>query len=298
MKLLLLGKDGQIGTELRRSLLPLGPIQALGRNDLCLSNLSAVASYLKNFKPDLIVNAAAYTAVDKAETEAKLAHTINADLVGVLADYAKQFSSLLIHYSTDYVFDGTNDNPYKETDSTNPLNNYGLSKRAGELVIMQSDCNYLILRTSWVYSTIGTNFIKTILKLAETRSHLNVIDDQLGAPTSAELIADISALAILGYKKEQISKGIYHLTASGYTSWYKFAHYIVSKASQHDLVMQLKAENIKPISTEEYPTLARRPKNSRLDSTAITKALDLNIAQWQVYVDRIMNQFPTKGINV
>lgn len=290
MKIILLGKDGQVGRELRRSLLPFGQVVALGRSQVCLQNPSKLKEYLQSEQPDIIVNAAAYTAVDKAETESDLAYCINAEAVAVLAEFAKKSKALLVHYSTDYVFDGENSHAYLETDETNPQNQYGKSKRAGELAIINSACKHLIFRTSWVFSSTGKNFINTIMQLAKEKTSLRVVGDQYGAPTSAELIADITALAIAAYKKGQLADGIYHLTASGTTNWHQLACYTVDKARSYGMPLELQASAIDAISTEEYPLPAKRPKNSQLNTEALASLLDIKIPNWKVYVDRMIEQ--------
>ncbi|MFI4962388.1 MAG: dTDP-4-dehydrorhamnose reductase [Legionellales bacterium] len=290
MKILLLGKDGQVGSELKRSLLPLGRLCALGRGDLCLRNTSNLLDKLHRHKPDIIVNAAAYTAVDKAESDIEMAHLINEEVVGLLAEYAYSTKALLLHYSTDYVFDGLKKEAYTESDHTNPQNVYGISKRAGELAILRSQCKHVILRTSWVFSAKGANFVKTILGLARDRTSLRVVDDQFGAPTSAELIADVTALALSGYCNDRLEEGIYHLTATGTTSWYGLACYALDKAYAQGMDLSLEVKNIEPISTEEYPLPAKRPRNSKLDVSALSSALNLHLPQWEVYVDRMVEQ--------
>lgn len=290
MKILLLGKDGQVGSGLRRSLLPLGQVLAMGRAELCLENLSGLNQLLNDHQPNLIVNAAAYTAVDKAETDQKTAFIINEKVVGVLAEYAKPSGALVVNYSTDYVFDGEQEAPYLETDSTNPQNVYGASKLAGEQALLQSGCRFLNFRTSWVFSAVGHNFIKTILKLAKEKDSLRIVADQYGAPTSAELIADVTSLAIASDRKGRIETGTYHLTAAGKTSWHGLACYAVKKALMNGVELRLKVENIYPISTDEYPLPAKRPKNSMLNSGMLSTILDLDIPDWSVYVDRMMTK--------
>ncbi|HBI22344.1 MAG TPA: dTDP-4-dehydrorhamnose reductase [Legionella sp.] len=290
MKILLLGKGGQVGMALQSALLPLGELVALGRAELHLENLTDVARQLAHHRPDIIVNAAAYTAVDKAESDTATAFLINATVVGVLSDWAKQNSSLLVHYSTDYVFDGTKQSPYIETDQVNPQNVYGASKRAGEEAILQSGCNALIFRTSWVFSSTGNNFIKTILKLAKSHDSIRVVSDQHGTPTSAEYIADITALAITAYRNHSLPNGLYHLTATGTTSWFDFACYIVERALSHGITLKLTPEHILPISTDKYPLPARRPKNSTLDISALSNILALQMADWRIYVDQTIEK--------
>ncbi len=318
MKILLLGKDGQVGTSLQRTLLPLGELIAIGRSDLDLEDLSGLNQLLANHHPDIIVNAAAYTAVDRAESDKEKAFLINADMVKVLADYTENNRSLLVHYSTDYVFDGLKSVAYIEADSVNPQSIYGASKRAGEEAILQSNGNYLIFRTSWVFSVGGKNFIKTILNLAKEKERINVVSDQYGAPTSAELIADVTAVAISRWARcalptlrpvfnRRVGKGapatcppeklivplqlgIYHLTASGATSWYNLACYIVNKALENGMTLKLTSQHIHPISTDEYPLPAKRPKNSILNNTALSNALALHLPDWTVHVDKVMDQ--------
>lgn len=290
MNILLLGKDGQVGTELKRTLLPLGHVMACGRSDLNLQDLSGLRQLLNTHQPDLIVNAAAYTAVDKAERDEETAFIINEKVVAVLADYAKNNKALLIHYSTDYVFDGKKTEAYLETDTVNPLNCYGASKLAGEQAIIKSGCHFLIFRTSWVFSANGNNFIKTILQLAKERESLRVVADQHGAPTSAELIADITAIAIAGYRWGKIETGIYHLTAKGSTTWYHLACYTVDKAMANGIELKLARDQIHPISTKEYPLPAARPINSILDTSKLCQVLNLHVADWDIYVSRMINQ--------
>lgn len=289
-KILLLGKDGQIGFELRRTLLSLGEIISIGRRDLDLENLDGLLTLLQHHKPDIIVNAAAYTAVDAAESHEVMAILINAKVVEVLADYAQASGALLVQYSTNYVFDGQKESAYLETDTVNPQNVYGASKRAGELAIIQRRCKHLIFRTSCVFSVNGNNFIKSILQLAKEKTRLNVVVDQICTPSSAELVADITALAIAGYRNHIIHDGIYHLTSTGQTSYYNLARYVIDKASDHGMVFALDSNNIYPITTDDYPLPAKRPKNSTLNVSALSKALDLHIPAWNIYVDRVIAQ--------
>lgn len=290
MKILLLGKNGQVGTELRRTLLPLGQVIAIGRAECNLADLSGIHSLLNTYQPDMIVNAAAYTAVDKAESDKDAAFLVNADLLAILAEYAQQQQILLVHYSTDYVFDGQKQTTYIETDSVNPQSVYGASKRAGEEAILHSGCNHLIFRTSWVYSSHGKNFIKTILQLARERDSLRIVADQYGAPTSAELIADITALAIAGYQKQSIQNGIYHLTSAGSTNWHHLACYAVDKALDNGITLKLTSQEISPITTDDYPLPAKRPRNSKMDTSALSQSLGLHIPDWTVHVDRLIHQ--------
>lgn len=290
MKILLLGKDGQVGRELQRTLLPFGEVLAFNRNQADLENLTELDQLLRAQTPDLIVNAAAYTAVDKAESDQAAAFRINAEAVAVIAEYAFQNNVLFVHYSTDYVFDGQKSGAYVETDSPHPLGVYGLSKRMGEEAIAKSQCSALIFRTSWVFSAHGNNFIKTILRLAKEKNSLNIVADQFGAPTSAELIADVTALAIAGYRSGNIDRGIYHLTAQGSTHWYGLACHIVDRAIANGVSLQLDSSRIRAITSEEYPVPAKRPRNSRLDSRLLSSKLGLQLPDWTVHVDRTIDQ--------
>lgn len=290
MKILLLGKNGQVGHELQRTLLPLGEVVALGRNEADLQNISSLNDILHAHAPSIIVNAAAYTAVDKAETDETAARAINGEAVGTLAGYARDGGSLLVHYSTDYVFDGAKTGAYTETDQANPQSAYGRSKRAGEEAIQHSGCNVLVFRTSWVFSTHGGNFIKTILRLAKERDNLNVVADQFGAPTSAELIADVTALAIAGYRNRAIASGTYHLTAAGKTSWHGLASHVVDRAVANGAMLKLDVGQIRPIPTEDYPVPAKRPRNSCMETSALSTALGLHLPDWKIHVNRAVDQ--------
>lgn len=290
MNILLLGKNGQVGRELQRTLLPLGKLIAVGRNDLNLEELSLLNSCLQAYKPAIIVNAAAYTSVDKAESEPNIAHLINAHAMVELADYAQKNQALLVHYSTDYVFDGKKQQAYIESDPTNPQNVYGESKRAGELAILQSGCPYLIFRTSWVYSVYGNNFIKTILRLAKERKTLRIVSDQYGTPTSAELIADVTSLAIYAYQSRLLDQGIFHLSAGDSTNWHGLGCYAIKKAKKNSMKLALDIHDIHPITTDEYPLPAKRPKNALLDTQKLTTALSLILPHWKLYVDRTIDQ--------
>jgi dTDP-4-dehydrorhamnose reductase len=290
MKILLLGKNGQVGRELQRTLLPLGELVALGRSEADLENLSGLGDLLEFHSPDIIVNAAAYTAVDKAEGDASTARRINAEAVGVMASHAHRSGALLVHYSTDYVFDGEKPGAYLESDATNPQSVYGSTKRAGEEAILKSGCDALIFRTSWVFSAHGGNFIKTILRLARERDSLNIVADQYGAPTSAELIADVTALAIAGHRRGALASGIYHLTAAGETSWHGLACHAVDRVLANGASLKLNAGQIQAIPTEAYPLPAKRPRNSRMDAAALSCALGLQLPDWNIHVDRVVDQ--------
>ncbi len=293
MKLLVFGKNGQVGHELLRTLNPLGEIVALDQQDVDLTDLDNLRKVLYAQAPGVIANAAAYTAVDKAESEPELAQIINADAVRVMADYARYNGSLLVHYSTDYVFDGEKHGAYLENDLANPLSVYGKTKRAGEEAVQQAGCHHLIFRTSWVHSAHGHNFIKTILRLAKERNSLNIVADQIGAPTSAELIADITALSIAAWQADVLPEGVYHLTASGETSWHGLASYVVEQAIARGANLNLDASKIHTITTEEYSLPAKRPKNSRLDNTKLTQRLGFQMPDWRMHVDRVIGQLVT-----
>jgi dTDP-4-dehydrorhamnose reductase len=295
MKILLIGKNGQVGWELQRSLAPLGELIALDRSQADLSQPESLRKILADIKPDWIVNAAAYTAVDKAESDEGAANTINAEAVKVLAEEASKLDAWLIHYSTDYVYDGRKSTPYIENDEVNPLSVYGASKLSGEKAIQKSNCNYLIFRTSWVFAAKGNNFAKSMLRLAADRDELNIVADQFGAPTSAELIADVSALCIqqINANKQNFSlngTGIYHLVASGEASWHSFAQYVIDKAVQSGVSLKATSQQVKPISTDEYPLPAQRPRNSRLCTNKITEVFSINLPHWSTYVDRMLEE--------
>jgi dTDP-4-dehydrorhamnose reductase len=284
MKILLTGATGQVGWELARTLLPVGEVIAIDRSRVDFSDLKALRTLVQQLKPDVIVNPAAYTAVDKAETEKDLAYLINAEAPGMLAEEAKKLGALLVHYSTDYVFDGTKDSPYTESEPTNPLNVYGASKLAGEQAIQSVASDYLILRTSWVYASRANNFLKTILRLATEREELKIIADQIGSPTWARLIAEITAHVVkqvcIEKMNSSFTSGIYHLTSSGYTSWHGFAEKIVEIAREQGKV-PLKNKVILPIPATDYPLPAQRPSNSRLSCQRLEQQFGLSLPSWE-----------------
>ncbi len=292
MNILLFGKDGQVGHELQRTLLPFGNIIALGRSQVDLTDGAQIQEALDTHDPAIIVNAAAYTAVDTAETDEATATQVNRDAVAVMARYAKESDALLVHYSTDYVYNGEKAGAYVETDQTDPQSVYGRTKLAGEQAILDSGCQAFIFRTSWVFSSHGANFVKTVIRLAKERDTLGIVADQIGAPTSAELIADVTALAIAADKQDALAHGIYHLTASGETSWHGLATHIVERV-RHHLPLKLDSSKIKAIGTADYPLPAKRPKNSRLDTSKLSAALDLNLPDWHIHVDRALHQLHT-----
>jgi dTDP-4-dehydrorhamnose reductase len=290
MKILLTGKDGQVGRELQHTLQPLGDIVALGHADLDLRNSQALHALLLAQKPNVIVNAAAYTAVDKAESEKDKAFAVNAEAVTTMALYAAQAKALLVHYSTDYVFDGQKKGAYVESDIPHPLSVYGKSKRAGEEGVLQSGCKSLILRTSWVFSEHGQNFVKTVLRLAHEQEELKIVSDQHGAPTSARLIADVTALAIPDSLSGRLRSGLYHMAAGGETSWYDLACYIVERAWINGTVLKVTPHQVKPIASEDWPTAAQRPKNSRLSSATLMRAIELPLPNWKTHIDHVVDR--------
>lgn len=293
-KILLLGANGQVGWELQRSLAPLGQLLVCDRSKADLSDLQTLAKVVAGAAPDIIVNAGAYTAVDKAEGDAEAARRINAEAVAVLAHSAKASGAWLVHYSTDYVFDGTGDEPFDEDATTGPLGVYGQTKLEGELAIRASGCHHLILRTSWVFASRGANFAKTMLKLASDRDELRVIADQTGAPTSAELIADTTALMLLRLACDEDlrnrASGTYHLVASGETSWHGYASYVIAEAIRLGHELRTTPERISPIATSEYPLPARRPANSRLANGKLQKTFDLVLPHWEYHVQRMIRE--------
>ena len=287
MKILVTGCNGQVGFELARTLLPLGEVFAFSREQFDLTDLESCRATIQKISPDVIVNAAAYTAVDKAETEREMAFLINEKAIAVLAQEARKLNALLIHYSTDYVFDGTKNAPYIEDDVTNPLNVYGESKLAGEQAIQQSGADYLILRTTWVFASRGQNFVKSILRLAAEREELNIVADQIGAPTSARFIAETTAHILRQSQQERGAKtfksDIYNLTNSGETSWHGFAEKIVELVKLQNT--ELKNRVINPIPTTAYPTPAKRPLNSRLSTQKLTQHFNLKMPSWETVLE-------------
>lgn len=294
MKILLLGKNGQVGWELQRSLAPLGELIALDRHstDFCgdLTNLQGLAETVQRVRPDLIVNAAAHTAVDKAESEPELARTLNALAPGVLAQEAQKLGAWLVHYSTDYVFDGSGSQPWTEADTPAPLSVYGQTKLEGEQLIAANCSQYLIFRTSWVYAARGSNFAKTMLRLAQERERLTVIDDQWGAPTGAELLADVTAHAIRQARQHPEHAGTYHLAAAGETTWHGYAKYVIAQAGQLQQAIKIVAKEVAPVPTSAFPTPARRPHNSRLNTGKLQATFGLCLPPWQQGVDRMLRE--------
>lgn len=299
MIILLLGKNGQLGRELQRSLSPLGSLISLDRADktYCgdLTDLTGLAETVRDIKPDVIVNAAAYTAVDQAEDEMALARRINVDAVAVLAAEAKKIDARLIHYSTDYVFDGENEGiAWLETDATNPLNTYGKTKLQGEAAIISADCKSFIFRTSWVYSTYGRNFAKTMLRLAQDRDSLSVINDQFGAPTSVDLLADITAHAIRTSILQPHLNGVYHAVAAGEVSWYGYAYTVLEYAQKLDMQLKVFANDLDAVQSDAFPTAAQRPKNSRLNTQRLQTDFNLQLPDWRDGVIRMLDELLEK----
>ena len=294
MKLLLLGSNGQLGWELQRSISMLGKLKVCDRNTVDFFDLDGLRKLIRGYKPDVIVNAAAYTDVDKAESDEENACQINSKAVDLLAQEAKVLDAWLIHYSTDYVFDGTKMGAYIEEDKTNPLSIYGKTKLQGEEAIMKSKCKYLIFRTSWLYGIHGKNFFKTIIKLAKERDELRVISNQIGAPTSAELVADVTSLCLYRIAQNSLSSkeisGIYHLTSTGKASWYDFAKYVIIEAQKFGGVFLTNPENIIAVNTSEYVLPAKRPVNSLLDTQKLCKTFNLYLPAWQIHADRAIKE--------
>jgi len=292
MNILLFGKNGQVGWELQRALAPLGNVIALdSRSSQYCGNFNdptGVAETVRAIKPQIIVNAAAYTAVDKAEGDKENARCINALAVTEIAKAAEQIGAWFIHYSTDYVFDGQGDTPWREDDATGPLSVYGSTKLEGERGLQQHCSRHLIFRTSWVYAARGNNFAKTMIKLAKERDTISVINDQHGAPTGADLIADCTAHAIRIALVNKNVAGIYHLIASGETTWYAYANKVIKIAKQRGL--ELAVQTINPVTTSAFPTPAKRPANSRLNTEKFQRTFNLTLPEWQVGVERMLNE--------
>ncbi|HQR38636.1 MAG TPA: dTDP-4-dehydrorhamnose reductase [Blastocatellia bacterium] len=307
-RILLLGKDGQLGWELQRSLAPLGEVVALGRSGATASGAPSGSRYgdeslcgdltqpaeledtVLRLEPHFIVNAAAYTAVDKAESEPELARAVNAEGPGVLAEIGGKTGAWIIHFSTDYVFDGSGVNPWHEEDRPAPLSVYGQTKLEGENRIRSSGCRHLIFRTSWVYAARGANFARTILRLAVERDRLNVVDDQVGVPTGADLLADIAAHALCKVESRADLGGTYHAAASGETSWFGYARFLIESARTRGWAIKVPTERICPVASSAFPSTARRPLNSRLDCSKLERAFGLRMPEWRFGVDRLIDE--------
>lgn len=286
--ILLLGRNGQLGWELQRALAVLGPVTPLGREACDLTDADAVRALVRGLRPYAIVNAAAYTAVDQAETEPAAAMRLNAELPGILAREARALDAWLLHYSTDYVFDGRKSGAYTEADAVGPLSVYGHSKLAGEEAVRAAGGKHLILRTSWVFGAHGGNFLKTMLRLARERTQLEVVDDQFGAPTSAALIADASAHLLMALRHGRGQAGTYHLASAGTTSWCRYARYVLARAEHLGLALRCPADAVRAIPGSAYPTPAARPANSRLDTSLLRDSFGLDLPAWEDQVDRVL----------
>lgn len=295
MKILLTGKDGQVGFELQRSLAPLGEVVAVDFADCDLSDAQAIRQLVATVCPDVIVNPAAYTAVDKAESDQGRAAAVNAVAPGIFGEEAAKVGALVVHYSTDYVFDGIKDGAYSEVDPTNPQSVYGRTKRDGELALAKANPRHLILRTSWVVGAHGANFAKTMLKLAAERESLSVVADQWGAPTSAALLADIAAQLVRQWQRESEAKanfpyGTYHCVAGGETNWCDYTRFVIGEAIKASKAIKVQPEAIKAITTADYPTPAKRPANSRLDTRKFRDTFGLELPHWQAGLHHILQQ--------
>ena len=292
MNILLLGKGGQVGWELQRSLSVLGQVTALDFDSQAhcgdFANPEGVRDTVRRLRPQVIVNAAAHTAVDKAESEPEFARLLNATTPGLVAEEAARLGAWLVHYSTDYVFDGSGTRPWVETDTPAPLSVYGATKLEGEQRIQQSGCQHLILRTSWVYAARGGNFAKTMLRLGQERERLTVIDDQWGAPTGADLLADVTAHAIRHLQHRPQDGGLYHCVAAGETTWHSYAKFVLEHASKAQQAIKIIAKEVAPVPTSAFPTPATRPHNSRLATAKLQTTFGLQLPHWQTGVARML----------
>lgn len=298
MRILLLGKNGQVGWELQRSLSVIGEVIALDRSQAGgdLSEPMACSNFIRREKPDVVVNAAAYTAVDQGESETELCRRINATAVGEIATACSEIGALLVHYSTDYVFDGSGTQSRGEDDATGPINTYGKTKLEGEVAIRNSGCRHLIFRTSWVYGARGNNFAKTMLRLAQQRETLSVISDQCGVPTGADLIADVTAHATRICRLSDDFYGVYHLAPEGETTWFDYAKLCIETARTAGVAIRVRPDAILPIPSAEYKTAAVRPLNSRLNVKKIQDSFGLVMPDWQCGADRLLKHLLMKGI--
>ena len=293
MKLLLTGCHGQLGFELQRSLAPLADVVAVGSADCDLSDEAALRALIQKIKPDGIINPAAYTAVDKAESDQAMARKVNADAPRIMGEEAATLGAFVIHFSTDYVFEGVGEHFYQENDDTNPQNVYGLTKRDGEQALQQACPHSLIMRTSWVVGAHGGNFAKTMLRLAAEREALSVVADQYGAPTSAALLADVTAQLVGRLKQQGLTGfpfGLYHVVASGVTNWHAYAQFVIAEAIKAGKAMKVQPDAIKPIATSDYPVPAKRPANSRLDTTLFQHTFNLQLPHWEHGVSHVLKQ--------
>ena len=298
MKIFLTGKDGQVGFALHKKLMSVGEVIATNRNELNLENPDAIRTYIEKIKPDMIINAAAYTDVDKAETEIELAHKVNTETPKVLAEKASQLNIPMIHFSTDYVFDGLKNEPYVETDQANPQSVYGKTKWEGEEAV-RNHKKHIILRASWVFSSRRQNFLKTILKLIQEKTSLNIVSDQKGAPTSSEMIAEATYHIIKTILNNPNFKdfGTYHVALEGETNWYEYACFMTDEAIRLGLKTTMTSQEIQSISSDAYPTLAKRPMNSRLDTTKIKRTFMLELPNWKVEASAVIKIALIKALN-
>tara|TARA_B100001029_G_C15035429_1_gene439814 strand:+ start:633 stop:1514 length:882 start_codon:yes stop_codon:yes gene_type:complete len=292
MKIFLLGKDGQLGRALNKSLSEDYEVYAYNKKELNLLDFKKLKEEILTVNPDIIINAAAYTKVDLAEQEQELSMAINANSLNLIADMTKSCKARLIHYSTDYVFDGTSEKAYQEDDLTNPINYYGYTKLEGEKNILKSGCNYFIFRTSWVVSSFGKNFVNNIIDLASKKDSLNIITDQIGVPTSVDLISTITKEFIL--KSRSKKNGIYHLVPNGLTSWYELARYIVNYLEKKNYKLNLNVKNINPILTKDFNSKTKRPLNSLLSNNKISKEINYKIEDWNMSIDKILDEIILK----
>lgn len=299
MNIVLLGKEGQVGWELQRSLAPLGTLIATEQDEVDFERPDTLREWIRRHRPGVIVNAAAYTAVDQAESEPDKARRINADAVAVLAEEAHRIDAWLVHYSTDYVFDGTKRGSYQEEDAAHPLSVYGRTKWEGEEALRRGHAKHLMFRTSWVFAARGKNFVRTILRLAKERETLNVVADQWGAPTSAELLADVTALALRQTVQQSggaHEAGTYHLAGSGETSWHGYAAYVVTLAQDRGVALKTTPQAVIPIDSDAYPVAAKRPLNSRLDTSKITRVFGVHLPDWRYHVRRCLDELTWQGL--
>lgn len=299
MKLLLTGCHGQLGFELQRSLAPLAEVVAVGSQDCDLADVAAVRALVAQVNPQGIINAAAYTAVDKAETEQQQARKVNTEAPQLLGELARQRGAWVMHYSTDYVFAGQGSDFYRETDDTDPQSVYGLTKRDGERALLAACPQSMVMRTSWVVGAVGQNFAKTMLRLAQQRPTLSVVADQFGAPTSAALLADVTAHVVRRLQQQGADHfpfGLYHVAAGGVTNWHAYAQFVLTQAAQAGLPLQVAAEAVQAISSADYPVAAKRPANSRLDTQKFQSTFQLRLPDWQVGVSQVLAQLLQGGV--
>jgi dTDP-4-dehydrorhamnose reductase len=293
MNILVTGKNGQVGFELQRALGPLGRVTAVGQADCDFADPERVRQLVRDVAPDVIVNPAAYTAVDKAESDQDHAFAVNAAAPRVLGEEAARLGALVVHFSTDYVFNGAKDGPYTEQDSPDPQGVYGRTKLAGELALAAVCARHLVLRTSWVVGAHGGNFAKTMLRLASERDRLGVVADQFGAPTSAALLADLTAHVVRQYRREggaAFPYGTYHVAAAGEASWFDYARFVLGEAVSAGRTLKVAPDDVAPLTTADYPTPARRPANSRLATARFEQAFDLRLPHWQEGVRHVLQQ--------